>query len=86
MAHAIFDEKNWSVDLADPSVGIFGDTFIHESCKKVYDQGCTLESTLIELPDTKTTGYAKEKFTVTCLDCGKSTKFTDRTFVGFDCP
>lgn len=81
----LYDDTRWSVEPADPSVGIFGDTWVHEACPKEYDEGCEITSTLSGRHVTSSGAvYADEHCTLTCLDCGVVTEFSDQTFIGFD--
>lgn len=67
---------DWSVDLADPSVGIFGDAFVHEACpaEDVDEAEVTpVSHTFVGV------GLSRTVLTinlVTCL-CGATTTFTE---------
>lgn len=80
----LYDETQWEVEPADYSVGIFGDTWVHETCPKEYDEGVQMESTLAGRFVEKGAVYADETTTLTCLDCGATTSFTGRTLIGFE--
>jgi hypothetical protein len=63
--------KGWSVDLADPSVGLYGDVWVHEECdlastEEEYEVTETYEQ------DDQGNGVVHVFLTLTC-PCGAST-------------
>lgn len=80
----VYDETQWSVEPADPGVGIFSHTWVHEACPVEYDEGCEETSTLAGREVKNGCVYADETFTIVCLDCKAQTTFTDKTFMGYD--
>lgn len=86
MSTYLYDDTQWSVEPADPSVGIFGETVAHETCPKEYEEGAEVEFGRLTNRHVKNHDmvYADQEITFRCLDCGASTKFTDEAFMGFD--
>lgn len=82
--HSPFIDEHWTFEPADPSVGIFGEGWIHEICPVEYDQGVTTESRLSGRKVRAGVVYADETHTLTCNDCGATTQFTDEALMGFE--
>lgn len=82
--NAIYDELVWSYEPPDYDVGITSETWVHEACEAEYDEGCRIESTLSGREVRNGVVYAREKFVLTCIDCGASTTFEGEAMMGFD--
>lgn len=78
------EESQWSVEPADPSVGIFGDTVVHEACPEEYEEGCTYESSYSGRYVERGMIYSTETISVECLDCGATTSMSQPSFMGYE--
>lgn len=74
---------HWTIEPADPSVGIMSEQVIHEACPK--DEGGWAEvSDIKRLTDANAKGYSDFEYTFTCEDCGATATFVQEDFVGFE--
>ena len=77
----VYDDKNWSVDGPDESVGLFGWSWSHDTCSREYEQGVEFTEEMYGEADSK--GYVKTKCRLHCRDCDAITQFESDVFVGF---
>jgi hypothetical protein len=72
--------EGWSVDPEDTSVGIFGNTGVHEACPADYEQGVEW----LEDNGDVAGPYLMVKNTFYCLDCKQSATFVTQEWLGED--
>jgi hypothetical protein len=68
--------SGWSYEGPDPSVGIFGDTFVHEKCTVEYDLGVEATETL----GFRDGDYVQYEVQLQCKDCGQEASFPMRDY------
>lgn len=80
--------EGWFLDRGDPSVGIFGEEWVHEDCPIVQGpgngetKGSDHESKQITRPDYH--GMSQFSHILTCKDCGEQVVFDTEEFLGVE--
>jgi hypothetical protein len=67
--------EGWIYEPGDPSVGIFGHTWIHDAC--LHDLTDESEVTEIEVSALREGDYIVVTVQLTCSDCGATTEVTE---------
>lgn len=78
--------EGWWLEKGDPSVGIFGDQWIHDYCLVLQgpgnDETQGVEETTKQVADADRHGMAVVTYSLNCKDCGQQTVFDNEEFVG----